>query len=68
MAGRQTFLLLVMGHIVRPFLSGLIESLARLRYGGWRALLVDDCSSDGTLAALHSLLDHHEPSRRRPPS
>ena len=64
MAGPQTFLILITGHNVRPFLSGLVESLARLRYGRWRALFVDDCSSDGTLAALRSLLDHHKVNAR----
>jgi glycosyltransferase involved in cell wall biosynthesis len=51
------FLILITAHNVRPFLGDLIRSLAGQRGPDWRAVFVDDCSTDGTLDGLHQALD-----------
>jgi glycosyltransferase involved in cell wall biosynthesis len=59
MPGEQNFLFLITAHNVRPFLGALIASIAFQRYSRWRAIFVDDCSTDGTSDVLGQLLDAH---------
>src|SRR5262245_20148648 len=59
MPGSQSFLIVITAYNVRPFLGELVASLAAQRWPAWRAVFVDDCSTDGTLAELRELLDQH---------
>jgi glycosyltransferase involved in cell wall biosynthesis len=58
-SGRQSFLFVITAYNVRPFLSRLIASLESQRWTNWRALFVDDASTDDTTQTLRSLLDAH---------
>jgi glycosyltransferase involved in cell wall biosynthesis len=57
MPAPQNFVVVITAYNVRPFLEPLVASLARQRWPDWQAVFVDDCSTDGTLAALRTLLD-----------
>ena len=55
----QNFVLAITGHNVGPFLTPLVSSLATQRCTAWHAIFVDDCSTDGTLESLCTLLAAH---------
>jgi glycosyltransferase involved in cell wall biosynthesis len=53
----QNILFVITAYNVRPFLDSLVASLAAQRWTAWKAVFVDDCSTDDTLQSLQSLLD-----------
>jgi glycosyltransferase involved in cell wall biosynthesis len=62
--GRQNFLVVITAYNARPYLGGLVASLAAQRWPTWRAVFVDDCSTDGTPVALRELLNQHRLVRK----
>jgi glycosyltransferase involved in cell wall biosynthesis len=61
---KQNFLLVVTAYNVVPFLKPLIASLASQRWTDWRAVFVDDASTDGTVLKLRSLLNEHRLAKK----
>lgn len=50
------FLFVITAHNCRPFIHPLVDSLRRQTYDNWRAVFVDDCSTDGTVRTLRAAL------------
>ena len=53
------FLFVITAYNASPFLGPLVASLASQRWTAWKAIFVDDCSTDGTLDSLRTLLNTH---------
>jgi glycosyltransferase involved in cell wall biosynthesis len=56
---RQRFLFVITAYNASPFLGALVASLATQSYTDWKAIFVDDCSTDSTLDTLRTLLAAH---------
>jgi glycosyltransferase involved in cell wall biosynthesis len=51
------FLVVITGRNTRPFLDPLLASLAAQRWPAWKAVFVDDASTDGTAPEMAKRLD-----------
>ena len=51
-SARQNFVFVVTAYNVSPFLGSLVASLANQKWAAWKAVFIDDCSTDGTLQTL----------------
>jgi glycosyltransferase involved in cell wall biosynthesis len=60
----QNFVFVITAYNVRPFLVPLVASMATQHCDTWRAVFVDDASTDGTPSTLRSLLDAHDLTAR----
>jgi glycosyltransferase involved in cell wall biosynthesis len=58
-AAGQSYLFVITAYNARPYLGALAASLAFQRCKTWKAVFVDDCSSDGTHDEWRYLLDAH---------
>jgi glycosyltransferase involved in cell wall biosynthesis len=56
---RQSFLFVITAYNAGPFLGALASSLAAQCYTDWKAVFIDDCSTDHTLDTLRALLATH---------
>jgi glycosyltransferase involved in cell wall biosynthesis len=54
-----SFLLVITGHNVEAYVEPLLASLAEQTYAEWRAVFVDDASTDGTLRRLAQAANAH---------
>jgi len=50
------FIFVITAHNCQPFIHPLVDSLKRQTYDNWRAVFVDDCSTDGTVGTLRAAL------------